>query len=699
MKADFRSSPQFAETLAFYTRLLGMNGHVFGARGLCGHAENPDAYFIGQSFVGGAEDGVANHLYRVARNGGVPVRLNERETRHIRLPADGHRLAAATATDKAGFDRIEIWLGNSLTAGADVQGRIEQIDWSSAGDRLLLVVAGTGADLAGIHGGYAQKQSTDAPSWLPDVNWGEGEDLWRSIWIWDCIDEPALLTTARLNVWEASWCGPDMIGAIASDHHAEGSWYAATLAIIDAHSGKVVLSHVPPDQIGVPRGSPDGGKVAVIRAFCSDRGLVAGELALVDAKTGAVDIVPTNGIDVTSVEWRSSGSVQLAGLRGHETVAADYDLQTRQLTEHWASSDLTSGEWAPISYPVGDSGSLLVAESYATSPFLVEVGAGGLREIFSFAAPDSVRTGTHGAIEPFAWTAPDGLEIQGWLVRPTQTATATPLLIDVHGGPVSAHRNRWMVRTRAAPLLAARGWTILFPNPRGSTGRGDAFARAVKGDMGGADADDILSGIDALAAKGWVDPARVAVTGTSYGGFMSAWLPTRSDRLAAAIPISPVGDWHSQHRTTQIPEFDALFLDASPWDGSGAYYARSPAFFKQRKKVPTLVMAGGIDKSTPSSQALECHFAALRSGSPSALMTYPKAGHSVRTYPEYFDSAARIVWWLETYVGGVPSAQEAKEARLDQGERKAHRSGRRRHNRLLDRLSPAEGRNQEGDAA
>src|SRR5690606_23850355 len=102
-----------------------------------------------------------------------------------------------------------------------------------------------------------------------------------------------------------------------------------------------------------------------------------------------------------------------------------------------------------------------------------------------------------------------------------------------------------------------------------------------------------------------------------------------------------------------------LFLSASPWQPGGAYFERSPAFFRHRAKTPMLVIAGGIDKSTPPSQALECHFAALRSGSPSALVTYPRAGHSVRSYPEYVDTAARIVWWLETHLGGQASSPTA----------------------------------------
>jgi dipeptidyl aminopeptidase/acylaminoacyl peptidase len=657
MKGDFRTSAEFAEARQFYAGLLGLRGHVFGARSPCGHASTKDIHFIGQSFDEDFEAGMAHRLYRVTGREGAPVRLNDRETRQIGLSPDGRKLAVACAGQEAGTDRIELWSGDSAIAAAAVFGRIEQVDWSPDGEKLLLVVAGAGADLAGIHGGYAQKGESDAPAWLPQVDWGAGDDLWRSIQIWNLKDAPAALTSAPLNVWEASWCGPDRIVAVTSDDHREGSWYASGLSLIDAGSGAVTLAHRPPDQMGVPRGAPDGSRVAFIQAFCSDRGLVAGQLCVLDLASSTVEVVATDAIDITSLEWRSAGELHLAGIRGHETVVADYDLSLGALTERWSSTEATCGEWAPAATPVGDAGSLLVAEAYSQAPFLARIEDGELRGITSLAASNapSAMAG-RGVIEPFSWKASDGLEIQGWLVRPEKTDGPTPLLVDVHGGPISAHRNRWMARSRAAPLLVARGWSIFFPNPRGSTGRGDAFARAVQGDMGGADADDILSGIEALVGLGIADTYRVAMTGTSYGGFMSAWMPTRSDRFAAVIPISPVGDWYSQHRTTQIPEFDALMLESSPWDESGAYFARSPAFHKQRSQVPTLVMAGGIDKSTPPSQALECHFAALRSGSPSALATYPNAGHSVRVYPEYIDTAARIVWWLETYVGGPSTA-------------------------------------------
>ncbi|WP_082407368.1 prolyl oligopeptidase family serine peptidase [Mesorhizobium sp. 1M-11] len=657
MSGDFRSAAEFVESESFYSALFGLHGHVFSGRSACRHVSADTLFFIGQSFEEDLKVAPVSRLYQLARSG-APERLNDAETRQIRLAPDGRVLALARVGDEAGLDRIELWSGGATVAMSDVPGRIEQIDWSPDGRRLLLVVAGTGADLAGIHGGYAQKQKMEAPTWLPEVTCGAGEDLWRRIWLWDLKTAPVALTSAPVNVWEASWCGADRIVAVTSDDHGEGSWYAALLSLIDVKSGSTTPLFTPSDQIGVPRGSPDGSRVAFIQAFCSDRGLVAGQLSMFDLGSRELTTVLTNAIDVTSIEWRDGVNLHLAGIRAHETVVADYDTSALSLTEHWSSTELSCGEWAPSSMPVGASDAILIAEAYDRAPFLAEIVEGELLEISSFSAPDAQsRMSGCGKAEPFSWRAPDDLEIQGWIVRPSEADGTTPLLVDIHGGPISSHRNRWMARTRAAPLLVSRGWTIFFPNPRGSTGRGDAFSRAVQGDMGGADADDILSGIDALVEKGLVDSDRVALTGTSYGGFMSAWLPTRSDRFAAAIPISPVGDWYSQHRTTQIPEFDVLMLESSPWEEGGAYFKRSPAFYRQLNKVPTLVMAGGIDKSTPPGQAQECHFAALRSGSPSVLAIYPNAGHSLRSYPEYIDTAARIVRWLDTYVSGPSTAK------------------------------------------
>jgi dipeptidyl aminopeptidase/acylaminoacyl peptidase len=257
-------------------------------------------------------------------------------------------------------------------------------------------------------------------------------------------------------------------------------------------------------------------------------------------------------------------------------------------------------------------------------------------------------------MEPVRWTAPDGLEIHGWLILPPTSLQKPqggwPLFVDIHGGPIWAHRNRWAANLRAAPVLARMGWAVLLPNPRGSSGRGQDFARRVVGDMGGADAQDIMTGVAHLVAEGLADAGRVAVGGTSYGGFMACQLVAQGHRLAAAVPISPVCNWTSQHFASQIPWFDAAFLKSSPQDPGSAYFTRSPVFHVGRSRTPTLVMVGGRDKNTPTSQGLEFYNAVREAGAPCALAVYPDDGHSLRGTQAYLDSAARTVGWLARHV-------------------------------------------------
>ncbi len=225
-----------------------------------------------------------------------------------------------------------------------------------------------------------------------------------------------------------------------------------------------------------------------------------------------------------------------------------------------------------------------------------------------------------------------------------------PLVMDIHGGPVWCCRNRWQGRLRGAKVLADHGIASLYPNPRGSSGRGADFALHVKGDMGGEDTYDYLTGVEILVRRGIADPKRLGVTGISYGGFMSAWLITQDTRFAAAAPISCVANWYSQHRTSQIPYFDALFLDGKPAAPNGLFFARSPALFAERVQTPVLQLTGALDQNTPPTQALEFHRSLLEQGVKSVLATYPAAGHGIRSFPEVLDATTRYVsWFLEHF--------------------------------------------------
>jgi len=179
----------------------------------------------------------------------------------------------------------------------------------------------------------------------------------------------------------------------------------------------------------------------------------------------------------------------------------------------------------------------------------------------------------------------------------------------------------------------------------------------VYGDMGGADAADILAGVDAMVERGIADRERLGVTGGSYGGFMSCWLVGQTDRFAAAVAISPVTDWYSQHLTSNIGHWDREILEDDLANRGGEYFARSPIVFAHRAKTPTLITAGLQDRCTPPGQAEEFFAALQEAGVESELVLYPEEGHGVRRFPAAIDFTTRLVGWFERHMpAGEPKA-------------------------------------------
>ena len=568
-----------------------------------------------------------------------------------RWSPDGRRLTFVSDRKEKG--RMQLYaLGVDDLGEAEplpeIEGTVEDHAWSPDGGRILVLAAGLHADSAGADGSGALEAERDLPEWVPRVDASDDERIWRRLWLVDAASgEVRRLSRDRLNVWEADWCGDGSVVAVASEDPDESAWYTAPLVLIDAATGDDRMLATSDVQFGLPTGAPDGSRVAVLEAPCSDRGIVSGWVRIVDVVSGTERSVELPGGDVTGLSW-SDGRPIFAGLRGMTAVVGELDPEEGTLAEVWSTEDALGG-WDPAAVPLRDGGFAFIRSGVRNPPEVALVDADGAdRTVASFRHEGHDHAvAPVGRAERVTWSAPDGTEIEGLLLAPAGDGPH-PLILNVHGGPVGSFTAGW---PRAMlPWLVSRGYAILQPNPRGSNGRGRAFLEAVIGDMGGVDAGDDLAGVDAMVERGIADPDRIGVTGGSYGGFMSCWLPAVDDRFKAAVAISPVTDFYSQHWNSNIGAWDAWYLGGGPRDATDAYRERSPVFLADRVTTPTLLTAGTEDRCTPPGQAIEFYRALRERGVPVEVAIYPGEGHGVRKFPAYLDLVTRMTAWFERFM-------------------------------------------------
>lgn len=255
---------------------------------------------------------------------------------------------------------------------------------------------------------------------------------------------------------------------------------------------------------------------------------------------------------------------------------------------------------------------------------LVDLATGDLQVLTSYSPAEH----TPHPVEERRFTISDGTVVTGWLRRDPDATGPLPLLLDVHGGP----HNAWNGVADAAHgyhhLLTQQGWAILTLNPRGSDGYGEAFMRGVIGAWGTSDTNDFLEPIDQLIAEGIVDADRLALTGYSYGGYMTCYLTSRTNRFAAAVAGGVVADLRSQAGTSDLGHFlAALENEALPWQDADKLAAQSPITKVQDVTTPTLIVHGGADERCPVGQA-EQWFTALRERDvPTSMTIYPGGSH------------------------------------------------------------------------
>jgi dipeptidyl aminopeptidase/acylaminoacyl peptidase len=252
--------------------------------------------------------------------------------------------------------------------------------------------------------------------------------------------------------------------------------------------------------------------------------------------------------------------------------------------------------------------------------------------------------------EVVKWKSKDGTEVEGLLTKPVgyEAGKKVPFLLNPHGGPTGASLNNF---SGTVQVLAANGFAVLQPNFRGSTGKGLAFAQANKNTWGKGDYEDCMTGVDAMTASGVADPDRLGAFGWSYGGYMTFWILTQTDRFKAVSPGAGLSNIYSMYSQNDIQRYLRWFYsDKSPWEAQELYWDRSPMKYVKNVKTPTMIMHGQVDTRVPIAQAQEFYMALKEMKVPVEFVVYPRENHGFTEPRHQMDRVRRYVKFFAKYL-------------------------------------------------
>ncbi len=508
---------------------------------------------------------------------------------------------------------------------------------------------------------------------------------------WSKPEAPVMASPDDLHVYEFDW-RPDSRGLayVAADPPGENNWWVAKLYTQALEGNRWISMWRTPKailapaeiagplhglQIAVPRWSPDGKQIAFIGGLMSDQGVTGGDVWITPAAGGAPrNLTPGRPSTPAWIEWGDNRSLLVSELAGSDSRLVRLLLQSDP-----SGSNLSVNAESTIFHIPANIGDGRMEFSLSTtrdhSLFVFQASTfNDPPEIFiartatppashsADYAPIGQLTHFNDGVKP-AWGKSvsldwksDQFRVQGWLMLPEDydAAKKYPLIVVVHGGPAAAAVPRWSTGAMSAAAFSALGYFVLEPNPRGSFGQGEEFTQANREDFGYGDLRDILAGVDKAEAGYSIDPNRVGLTGWSYGGFMSMFAVTQTQRFKAAVAGAGISDWQSYYGENSIDQWMTPYFGAPVYDDPAVYAKSSAINFIRQARTPTLVVVGERDGECPAPQSFEFWHALKARHVPTRLVVYPNEGHMFTDPAHQRDVMVRAAEWFARY---LPPAQ------------------------------------------
>jgi dipeptidyl aminopeptidase/acylaminoacyl peptidase len=403
--------------------------------------------------------------------------------------------------------------------------------------------------------------------------------------------------------------------------------------------------------------SPDSKRLAFIAApgrMKSDR------VYVVSAAGGTPEnVLGTWKFEPQSIDWLADGRIAMTAQTGGSTGVFTIDPATKKMTQVLSGRRRISG----VSSDARGSTIAFVATDMArpTELFVANADGSGERRLTSF-NDKLLSEVAFSEAERFEVASVGGMMIESWLMKPYgyEPGKKYPVVLYIHGGPHSAYGEGWFDEFQN---LAAAGMFVLFTNPRGSSGYGADFTFSSRGQWGGNDYIDMMRAVDVVARRPDVDSTRMGVTGGSYGGFMTAWITTKTNRFKAAQADRMISDWSSWYGASDAQGLTEFEFFGKPWDNAVMYDTLSPIRFVHKVRTPTLIVQSEEDHRTPMVGAEMWFMALKKQGVPVELIRYPRSTHELSRSGEPWllvDRLGRLRQWFTYWLKEKPTTTAAQ---------------------------------------